>query len=230
MKTFEQVKKRYEELRAERDKYVPRWEEISKYVGIKVRPQRYLYADTEDKSEDLDKYTEDPTACLSVQQSADYLKGIMWGDGEGAFTLLPSDEVLDIADKGELDDWYSYATDNVLAQMNNSNAGLNSAMCAYFYDQQAYGTSGIGCFKNTAYGNGAEDNLLLFKSYGVDTLCVDEGKTAWSMWFSTRRNGGLIGWWRNFAKQKTALTNGCLKGCRKRSRKTTKPARGTMCV
>ena len=176
MKTFEQIKKRYEELRAERDKYVPRWEEISKYVGIKVRPQRYLYADTEDKSEDLDKYTEDPTACLSVQQSADYLKGIMWGDGEGAFTLLPSDEVLDIADKGELDDWYSYATDNVLAQMNNSNAGLNSAMCAYFYDQQAYGTSGIGCFKNTAYGNGAEDNLLLFKSYGVDTLCVDEGK------------------------------------------------------
>lgn len=62
--SFENVKKRYQELKAEREKYVPRWEEISRYVGIRVQPQAYPAAGESNKSRDLDKYTEDPDGRL----------------------------------------------------------------------------------------------------------------------------------------------------------------------
>jgi Bacteriophage head to tail connecting protein. len=172
---FASIRQRYEEVRSERNRYVPRWNEISKYVGIKVEPNDYLQAQSS-KSEDLDKFTEDPTAAISVQQSADYLKGIMWGTGEGVFSLLPSDELLEIIDNDAVKDWFEYATNKSLNEMNHSNAGLNSALSAYHYDQSSYGTSGVGCFPNGSYGKGRDENILLFRPYGIDTLAIDEGK------------------------------------------------------
>lgn len=174
--TFENIKRRYQELKAERDKYVPRWEEISKYVGIRVRPQTYFNQGEVNKTEDLDKYTEDPTASLSVQQSADYLKGIMWGNGDRAISLEPSDDILELASKEDLDPWFKYATSQVLTQMNHPDAGLNSALNAYFYDQNAFGTSGVGGFPNSAFGQGYDTNVMIYRPYGIDTLCIDEGK------------------------------------------------------
>ena len=109
--TFNNVKKRYDELTAERERYAPRWNETAKYVGIRVDPQNFWKEQEGNKSADLDKYTEDPTATLAVQQSADYLKGIMWGTGDGAFSLLPSDDVLGLADAESLKDWYEYCSD-----------------------------------------------------------------------------------------------------------------------
>lgn len=172
---FTNIKQRYDELKSERQKYVARWNEVSKYVGIRVDPEQFFY-DESNKSEDLDKYTEDPTAALSVQQSADYLKGIMWGNGVNAISLVPSDDVLNMANKAELDKWFEYASDQLLAQMNHSSAGLNSSLNAYFYDQQSFGTSGIGAFPNSSYGRSSDTNVLLFRPYGVDTLAIDEGK------------------------------------------------------
>ncbi len=175
-KTFQVIKKKYNELKAERQKYVSRWEEIAKYVGIRVRPQNYFNQGEVNKDEDLDRYTEDPTACLSVQQSADYLKGIMWGNGNNAISIEPSDDVLELVDKSVVSKWYEYASDKLLTQMNHPNAGLNSALGAYLYDQQAYGTSGVGAFPNSSYAQGYDTNVLIFRPYGVDTLCIDEGK------------------------------------------------------
>lgn len=176
MTTFSNIKKRYEELKAERDKYVPRWEEVSRYVGIRVKPQDNYAKDNAHKGEDLDKYTEDPTASLSVQQSADYIKGIMWGNGNDVITLEPSDDLLQMVSTEAVNPWFEYATSQLLRQMNHPNAGLNTALGSYCYDQQAFGTSGVGAFVNSGYKSGVDNNLLLFRPYGIDTLCIDEGK------------------------------------------------------
>lgn len=186
--SFENVKKRYQELKAEREKYVPRWEEISRYVGIRVQPQAYPAAGESNKSRDLDKYTEDPTAALSVQQASDYLKGIMWGNGDGAISIEPTDDILEFASKEELDPWYKFATKQILTQMNHPNAGLNSALDAYFYDQNAFGTSGIGGWPNSAYGRGYDTNVMLYRPYGVDSLCLDEGKNGLPQWVCNMHN------------------------------------------
>lgn len=175
MTAFSNIKKRYQELKAERDKYVSQWEEVSKYVGIKVKPQEN-FTQAESSKEELDKLTEDPTAALSVQQSADYMKGIMWGNGNDVISLEPSDELLQMVNAEAVNPWFEYASNQLLAQMNHSNAGLNSALSSYSYDQQAFGTSGVGAFVNSGYIKGVDNNLLLFRPYGIDTLCIDEGK------------------------------------------------------
>ena len=175
-KEFQRVKQKYDDLRSEREKYVARWNEVSKYVGIRVDPQTYMYCDDGNKSKELDEYTEDPTAALSVQQAADYLKGIMWGNGDNAISLEPSEDLLDMVDKASVDDWFKYASARLLEQMNHPKAGLNTALNPYMYDQQAFGTSGIGAFVNSGFAQGVDTNVLIFRPYGVDTLCIDEGK------------------------------------------------------
>lgn len=174
MSNFNNIKKRYQELKSEREKYTSRWEEISKYIGTRVRPN--LNNGEVNKGEILDKYTEDPTASLSVQQSADYLKGIMWGNGDNAISLIPTDEVLEYVDKSQVDGWYEYATKKLLNEINHPNSGFNSALSAYFYDITAFGTAGIGAFPNSNKDKGYDDNVLIFRPYGIDTLCIDEGK------------------------------------------------------
>ena len=176
MSNFENIKKRYTELKSEREKYTSRWEEISKYIGTRVRASTYVNSGEVNKGEDLDKYTEDPTASLSVQQSADYLKGIMWGNGDNAISLLPTDEVLELVDKSAVDGWYEYATKKLLREINHPNSGFNGALSAYFYDMSAFGTAGIGAFPNSRKEKGHDDNVLIFRPYGIDTLCIDEGK------------------------------------------------------
>lgn len=176
MGNFDNIKKRYQELKSEREKYTSRWEEISKYIGTRVRASTYLNNGEVNKGEDLDKYTEDPTASLSVQQSADYLKGIMWGNGDNAISLIPTDEVLEMVDKSAVDAWYEYATKHLLREINHPNSGFNGALSAYFYDISAFGTAGIGAFPNSNKDKGRDDNVLIFRPYGIDTLCIDEGK------------------------------------------------------
>ena len=169
MKT-EDIIKRYKECEAEKKKYLPLWRDISKYTGILVDPD-----DTRNKGDDLDSYTLDPTTSLMVVQSADYLKGIIIGTGEKGFEIVPSDDVLELADISSVKDWYEYATTVTLREINHPNSGFHTAFQSYFYDQVAFGNSGVGTFKNELRNNPSA-NALIFREYGVDTMSVDEGK------------------------------------------------------
>lgn len=166
----EDIIKRYNECDTEKQKYVPLWREIAKYTGIKVDPD-----DTRDEGDDLDSYTLDPTTSLSTVQSADYLKGIIIGTGENGFEIMPSDDVLENVDISAVKDWYEYITGVVLREINHPNSGFHTAFQSYFYDQVAFGNSGIGTFKNELKNNPSA-NALIFREYGVDTMAVDEGK------------------------------------------------------
>jgi hypothetical protein len=149
---------------------MPVWREIAKYTGIHVDPDS-----TKEEGKDLDSYTLDPTTALSTVQSADYLKGIIIGTGEKSFDLIPSDDLLEKTDQEAVSDWFSYATASVLKEINDPHSGFHQAMQAYFYDQVAFGNSGIGTFRNNL-GNNQNGNALIFKEYGVDTMVVDEGQ------------------------------------------------------
>lgn len=175
---FNTIKKMYDELCAERDKYTATWNNICKYAGIKstLRKNTALAMAETPSDDNFDKYTYDPTAALAIQQSADYLKGIMWGNGDNVFSLEPSEEVLAQVDIDVIKDWYENATNIVLSQMNHNESGLNNALSAYFYDQKCLGTSGIGAFQSRTFKNGVSNSAITFKPYTVDTMCIDEGR------------------------------------------------------
>lgn len=172
---FETIRRLYDDLKAKRDEYTSLWQDISEYVGIQVDEKYFDSKQAHSGNDDRGLYVDDPTAALSVIQAGDYLDGIIWGTGEDALTLEPSDFVLENSDKSLLDDYYKWRTEQLLKNMNHPQAGFSTARKSYFYDQVAFGTSGIGSFINDAYLSGKEDHPYIFRSFGVDNTCIDEG-------------------------------------------------------
>lgn len=175
-KTTKRIKALFESAKTTRADYVPFWEETAKFTTIKIDTSYFDGNNANRKGSTLDSDVEDVKPAISVFQSADYLMGLMWGTGEEAFSLEPSDDLLDAVSPKEVGDWFEYATSKVLGQMNHIEAGLNNSMTGFFYDQVGIGTSGIGSFVNPEFLNGIEDNIFTFRGYGVDNMAIDEGK------------------------------------------------------
>lgn len=163
---------RYTAAKIERDMYMPLWRDISRYVGIGVTPDQTR----EKKStiEKMDTYVDDPTAAISVNQFGDYMLGIMWGTGDGTVSVLPSNDVLQRVKAEEVAAWYKFVTDQVQYHTNHPNAGLNTALKPYAYDQATFGNSGVGAFPNPRYRKG-DHNALIFRNYGVDNTSFSLG-------------------------------------------------------
>jgi hypothetical protein len=175
-KTNENIIDLYTKLRGERDKYTPLWQTIGKFVGIGVDSNYIDNKQSGREGDQLDSSIDDPTSAIAVQQAGDYLMGIIWGTGDGVFDLEPSDYALEHDSMEAMSDWFRYGTKTLLTHMNHSEAGLNSAMKPVMYDQMAFGTSGIGTFPNKAFKEGREENLFVFRGYGVDNIVCDVGK------------------------------------------------------
>ena len=163
------VIKRFKSAETEKQKYKPLWREISKYTGIMVDSDN-IHND----GDDLDSYTLDPTTSLSNIQSADYLKGIIIGTGAKGVELVPTDEVLQLADISSVKHWYDFASGVVVKEVNHPQSGFHTAFQTYFYDQMSFGNSGVGVFKNQL--NNSTANTLIFKEYGIDSTSIEEGK------------------------------------------------------
>lgn len=170
-----EVQQIYQQLKANSARYKPLWDDISNVVGITVQPD-YMWSNQSDKATQLDEFVDDPTACVSVNQAGDYLLGIMWGTGEGVVDIIPSRYVTELVDAQLVQKWYDFATNQLLYHMNHPDAGYGTALRPYAYDQFSFGTSGIGTFKNQAFVRGIDENALLFRNYGIDNTCIDEGK------------------------------------------------------
>jgi hypothetical protein len=155
------------------------WTAIAKYSGITLNLSN-IESDLSNKgiqedAQQQDRYIDDPTAALAVNQSGDYLQGIIWGNGYGVVEYEPSEEVLELASMSELKSWFKYATSQLERHCNHSEAGLINAVKPYIYDQGSIGTSGLGAFFNKRYAEGVDDNALMFRSYGVDNMSILEG-------------------------------------------------------
>lgn len=170
-----EIQQIYASVKSNRERYVPLWEDISKVVGIGVQPD-YLWNNQMVKSDQLDEYVDDPTAALSVNQAGDYLLGIIWGTGEDVVDIIPSRYVQELVDPQTVKTWFQFATSQLLYHMNHPDAGYQTALRPYAYDQFSFGTSGIGTFKNPAFIRGLEENAIIYRMYGIDNTGIDEGK------------------------------------------------------
>ncbi|MHA1970366.1 MAG: portal protein [Candidatus Thorarchaeota archaeon] len=173
---FKNLKDRYDKLTTTWNTYKPLWDRIGRFVGIGVDVD-YKQQGGENNSSELSEHVNDPTAALSVMQAGDYMHGIMWGTGEKAITLEPSDQLLERVAEEDVREWFEYATAQTLFHMNHSQSGLNSALKSHNYDQFSFGTSGVGAFLNKEYISGISENALTMRSYGIDNIAIDEGKS-----------------------------------------------------
>ena len=172
---FKAVYASYTECKTARDREKYVWDDIAKYTGISVDPNNMWTGGNGAK--DLDDYVDDPTSAIAVNQAGDYMLGIMWGTGEKALSVVPSRHLLEMQDMKILAPYFDYVTEQVLYHMNHADAGLNTSLKPYAYDQFSFGTSGIGVFPNKSFLNGVSHNALVFRGYGIDNIAIDEGKS-----------------------------------------------------
>ncbi len=163
---------RFKELKTERTKYIPRWREVQNYVAISNEINTE-FEDNKQPQEQKDIFINDPTAFICTNQAGDYLAGILWN--LNAVTLEPSKYIKEQAQGSDFSDFYKKATEVFLEQMNATDAGFQSILKSYCYEQFSFATSGIGTFKSKEFENGQSDCCLSFKPYGVWNSCIDEG-------------------------------------------------------
>lgn len=173
---FKNIYQIYTELKNNGEQYKPLWDRISQLTGITVEPD-YQWSNALVKSRQLDEFVDDPTSALCVNQAGDYLVGLMWGTGANVFKIKPSRYVTALVDPQVVQDYYEFATDQVLYHMNHPDAGYIQALQPYAYDQNAFGTSGIGLFKNQAFLRGIDENCIVARNYGIDNTRIKEGKS-----------------------------------------------------
>lgn len=169
------IKELYKSCISKADEKRSLWSDISKFVGITVDSNYIENGSTVVSNKQRDIDVEDPTAALAVIQAGDYLDGIVWGSGDNAVTLEPCDELEKKVDKSVLADYYAWRTKRLLSNMNRAEAGFTTARKQGLYDLVAFGTAGVGSFKDTSYPDQSESPYL-FHNYGVDNMAIDEGK------------------------------------------------------
>jgi hypothetical protein len=169
------VIQRYKDSKAERQKYVSKWSDINKYVAI-GSDINTAFEDVSSEGAQRDRYINDPTAYIATTQLTDYLMGVIWGAGTEVLDLVPSNYIKDkLDDETAVNDFYAYATEVLLTEMNHPDAGFLGSLNDFMRSQIEYGTSGSGCYPSKDYIEGKADNKLQFNSYGVYNSCYDEG-------------------------------------------------------
>lgn len=166
------VIERFNELKTERNKMVPRWRDVQNYVAI-TNEINSEFEESQQPSEQKDVLINDPTGFICVNQAGDYLAGILWN--LNAVTLEPSDYIEKQAGGEDLSEFYKSTTKRFLEQMNATDAGFQSVLRSHCYDQFSYATSGIGTFKSKEFVNQQSECCLTFKPFGVWNSCIDEG-------------------------------------------------------
>lgn len=173
MSYFKTILQKYTNCNSERDRYTDLWEKIAKYVSVRYRDSIYTRNDT--KNQQLDKFVEDSTAALAVQQASDYSTGIIRGNSDDMIEIVPSRYVNEISEFNEVADYFRWATGQVLYHVNHPRSNFTGSLAKSLYGDWSFGSSGLGAFKNKSFINGIDDNCITFRSYNVDSISFAEG-------------------------------------------------------
>lgn len=155
---------RFKTLKARKQSLVPLYELISEYVynrkyeGYGV-PNAGIFAD-----EDI----YDNTAQRANGIMANVMVNNIWPNGPRTFSV---GRTWDTPDTEEIKKYFEYVNQQMYSVMDNTRAGLQTALDEYMLDQGAYGISGVYVEEKD------KDSAvpIRYKSWGIKDMLVDEG-------------------------------------------------------
>lgn len=163
MSDVKSYKERFDALKSER----ANWDRLYQTLGEFVSQVKQNFTSSPNSGEFLTGDIYDSTATFAAYNCASALLGMLWPS-----TAKQSIEITvpdDVELSTELADWYSKVTERTVRAMDDAGANLALSLDEYMLDQVIFGTSGVGVERG-------DESKLLFKSYGVKELYVDEGK------------------------------------------------------
>lgn len=173
--TGKQIREFFEDCKTRHIKNEPLWRDISRISGITMDFQLSDGIDQSKEGKTLDADVEDPTAALSVFQAGDYAYGIIWGTGENAVMLEPSDFVAERTDAEQIKEYYEFRSKQLLKNINSPDSGFCTAVKPALTDICSFGTGGVGCYKNSRFPI-AEENPTFFRNHRINNCVIAAGK------------------------------------------------------
>lgn len=170
---LKELQDHYNQMKDEKSKCSDRFDKIGKLVNLTD-----VDSQTVNEGQEVANYVNDSTAYQAMIQSGRSFVGILW-NGKGTFKFLPPNDMKDDPEDDFDEDllkFYERATDIVINQMDDSDAGFSKALERYGNAYQSVGNGGIGVHLNTEYLEDNADNALEFRFYGVNNSVIDEGR------------------------------------------------------
>lgn len=143
------------------------WDRMFQLLGKYVSLIKQNFEVTHTPGEFLLDDVYDATGMFAATNSASALLGMLWpGTAKQAIEISPPRGLkLD----SELKEFYERMTERSIMAMDDPKAGLSLSLAQYMLDQMIFGTSGVGVEKGV-------DSKLLYKSYGVKEMYIEEGR------------------------------------------------------
>lgn len=159
--------KRIKERNSKAAQQVANWNSVWQVVGECVTQTKQDFEQSLQAGEFLNEDIYDSTATFAMNNASSALLGMLWPtSAKKSIRIDASEEMEDVTDEERL--WYEKATKKLTAAMDNPKSNLILALDEYMIDQITFGTSGVGVF--------FEESLLVYRSFSVKELRIDEGR------------------------------------------------------
>jgi hypothetical protein len=163
MKEYKQVIEEFNEMKSQRSN----WDVMYQVLGEYISQMKQNFQGQPSNGEFLTEEIFDSTGTFAAYNAASALLGMLWpGTAKGNIEITPPE---DMPESTELAKFYGNMTNKATTAMDDPKANLALALDEYMLDQMIFGTSGVGVERG-------DKSKLLFKSYGVKELYLDEGK------------------------------------------------------
>lgn len=157
--------KRLKELESNKQQWQPLWQKVGEYIHMRKQDFTTSHSEGEFLNEELF----DSTAVMANRKQTAAFIGNLWPNGGRSIRLKPPRGVTETE---AVKAYYKEINEIVADEFDNPRAGFVLALEEYLNDQGAFGTSGVATLENTDEKN---DASLLFRAWGVDECCIDEG-------------------------------------------------------
>ena len=159
--------KRIKERNSKMAEQVSNWNSIWQVVGEFVTQIKQNFEQTLQAGEFLNEDIFDSTATFASVNASSSILGLLWpSSARKSIKIEAPDDMKDITDEEQT--WYEESTKRLTRAMDNPRANLALSLDEYMQDQVNFGTSGIGVF--------FENDQLIYRSFGVKEMRIDEGK------------------------------------------------------
>lgn len=146
---------------------VSNWNSIWQVVGEFVTQTKQNFEQTLAPGEFLNEDIFDSTATFASTNASSAILGMLWpSSAKKSIKIMAPDEMEDVTDEERT--WYEESTKRLVRSMDDPRANLILALDEYMQDQIHFGTSGVGVF--------FENGRLIYRSFGVKEMRIDEGK------------------------------------------------------
>ncbi len=146
------------------------WLEHFQLIGEFVNLRKQNFTEANPTGAFLTRDIFDSTASRDSSIMASALVGALWPNGAQSIQFLPARGMKD-NEKNKA--YFKFLTDEVVSLMDSPRAGLTVALGEYMEDQSAFGTSGIGVFKNED-ARSKKNTPILYKAKDIKTMSIAE--------------------------------------------------------